>query len=388
MTHIERNIKILTLFNFLNDFRLYSPIAVIYFSQVTGSFTLGMSVFSVLMITQAIFELPTGIISDLIGRKKTIIIGSAFAVLQVVLYASGLGYGALLVGAVCGGLSQTFFSGNNVALLFESAKQIGKEKEFADISAKASSMFQLALGISAFLGAILALYFSLTILFWITVIPQTVALILSFFVMEPKFHTKKIDTNVYSHLSASLHGFFTNRKLRLLIISDAISEGVEEVMHDFRPAFIALVWPTWAIGIYRTIIHGFSYLSFVFAGKLIKKYTATVTLFASSLSASVMNFIALLLSNIFSPAILMVPDLLYGANRTAMETLQQKEFSNEQRATMGSLSGMLGSLLFAVAAVFFGWFADMYGVVPALLLGEVVLLSVPYLNYQIFRRSR
>ena len=116
-------------------------------------------------------------------------------------------------------------------------------------------------------------------------IPQVIGLILSFFVVEPKVHTKKIDTNVYSHLKTALHGFFTNKKLRLLIISDAISEGVEEVMHDFRPAFIALVWPTWAIGIYRTIVHAFSYFSFLFAGRLIQKYTATFTLFVSSLAS-------------------------------------------------------------------------------------------------------
>jgi MFS family permease len=292
------------------------------------------------------------------------------------------------VGAVCEGLSRTFFSGNNTALLFESVQQSGKENDFADISAKANSMFQLALGISASVGAILALYFSLSMLFWATVIPQVFGLILSFFIIEPKIHTEKIDTNAYAHLKMAMHGFLTNKKLRLLIISDAISEGVEEVMHDFRPAFIALVWPMWAVGVYRTIVHGFSYVSYLFAGKIIRKYTAPVTLFASSILSSVLNFAALLLSNIFSPIILALSDLLFGTNRTAIETLQQNEFSDEQRATMGSLSGMLGSLLFAIAAVFFGWFADMYGIAPSLLLGEVLLLSVPYLNYQIFKHLK
>jgi len=37
--------KLLSLFNFLLDFRFYSPIAIIYFTKVSGSFALGMGVF-------------------------------------------------------------------------------------------------------------------------------------------------------------------------------------------------------------------------------------------------------------------------------------------------------------------------------------------------------
>lgn len=79
MQKIERNIPLLKLFNLLLDFRFYAPIAIIFFTKVTGSFALGMSIFSAVMLTQTIFEVPMGMVSDYVGRKKTIIIGSLFS---------------------------------------------------------------------------------------------------------------------------------------------------------------------------------------------------------------------------------------------------------------------------------------------------------------------
>lgn len=67
---LHKNIKLLAWFNFLLDFRFYSPIAIIYFTKVSGSFALGMSVFSLTMLSSALFEVPTGFYSDMIGKKK------------------------------------------------------------------------------------------------------------------------------------------------------------------------------------------------------------------------------------------------------------------------------------------------------------------------------
>lgn len=80
---MHKNIKLLALFNFFTDFNLYSAVLIIYFAKVTGSFALGMSLYSVTMVSSAIFEIPTGIFSDYIGRKKTIILGSICSILAI-----------------------------------------------------------------------------------------------------------------------------------------------------------------------------------------------------------------------------------------------------------------------------------------------------------------
>ena len=87
-------------FNFWADFRPYGPIAILYYSQVTGSYALGMSVFSAAMLAQSIFEMPTGVLSDRVGRKKTVVYGAVAGVFALTFYAIGGTYLALLVGAI------------------------------------------------------------------------------------------------------------------------------------------------------------------------------------------------------------------------------------------------------------------------------------------------
>lgn len=386
MDRIAKNITLLKIFNFLLDFRFYAPIAIIYFSKVTESFALGMSIFSAVMVTQTIFEVPMGVVSDYIGRKKTLIIGALFSLFWILFYATGLSYLTLLLGAICEGLSRTFFSGNNSALLYESVKQLGREKDFSEVSGKADSMFQLALWIAAFLSSLFALRYWLRILFWITALPQVMMVLVSLFIVEPKIHSGKIDTNIFIHLKKALLSYWKNKKLRLLVWSDAIGYGIGEATHELRPAFIAMLWPAWANGIFRGLTHVFWFVGFYFAGWFIRKFWLLKSLLMTSTIGDAVQLIALFLSNIFSPFLVALPSLSYGIERTASNTLQQQEFSEKQRATMGSLSAMAGSLIFAIIAVFFGWFADIYWVIPTLFLAQIWMISCVYLNYQLLKK--
>ena len=69
-TSTNTKIEILKWFNFFLDYKLYAPISIIYFTSITHSFALGMSIFSIEMVSSALLEIPTGVISDRIGRKK------------------------------------------------------------------------------------------------------------------------------------------------------------------------------------------------------------------------------------------------------------------------------------------------------------------------------
>ena len=100
MKNVHKNIKLLSWFNFFTDFKLYAPVAIIYFAKVSGSYTLGMSVFSITMLAAAFFEVPTGIFSDLIGRRKTVVFGALSSVLCVIFYAIGGTYLFLVIGAI------------------------------------------------------------------------------------------------------------------------------------------------------------------------------------------------------------------------------------------------------------------------------------------------
>ncbi|MFH2019494.1 MAG: MFS transporter, partial [bacterium] len=194
----KKNVRLFSIFNFLIGFSLFAPLAIIYFSRVSGSYTLGASVFGIIMLSSAIFELPTGIWSDRVGRKDTIVLGSWARVLAFVLYAIGLSYWWLVAGAILEGLSRALYSGNNDALLYDTLADEKLEDKYHEYLGKVSSTEHLALGLSGLLGGVIA-HFSFSYLMWFSVISQIMMLVISYQFSEPRPRLK-IDTNLYAHL--------------------------------------------------------------------------------------------------------------------------------------------------------------------------------------------
>src|SRR5262249_48952672 len=127
---ISRNINLLKWFNFFYDFRPYGAIAVLYFAQVTHSYALGLSVFSITSVANSVFNVPTGYLSDRWGRKPTVLLGAIASVVDLTIYAVSHSFALLVVGAVINGLAQALMSGNNDALLYDTMKELGSDQDF------------------------------------------------------------------------------------------------------------------------------------------------------------------------------------------------------------------------------------------------------------------
>jgi MFS family permease len=382
---MKRNIKLLALHNFFTDFQLFSAILVLYFAKVTGSYALAMSVFSVAMLASSVFEVPTGIFSDRIGRKKTVLLGSVSATISIVLYAIGGHYWILLVGAIFEGLSRAWYSGNNDALLHDSLRELGKHEAYDHYLGKLSSMFQLALAAGAAIGSVLAAK-SFAIVMWASVIPQILCIIVACFLIEPKKITTET-SNVFSHFHTALKLFWTNKTLRLLSLQDIISYGLGESSFQFRSAFVATLWPLWAVGFSKMFSFIGGTISFWFSGAIIKRIGGYRVLLFSRLYNRAINFISLLFPSVISPALMASTSLWYGVTSVSTNALMQKLFTHSQRATMSSLNSLLGGIFFSICSIVVGLGADRFGPAQALLIIEVCSLSLVYITWKLTKRT-
>lgn len=383
---MHKNIKLLAWFNFFTDFSFFSPIAIIYYSRISGSFALGMSIFSVAMVSSAIFEVPTGVFSDLIGRKRTVVLGAIGAALSIIFYALGFSYWWLFIGAVFEGLSRSFYSGNNDALLYDTLRETNSEKEYHDFLGKTSSTFQLGLAISAALGSVIA-QFSFSAAIWLTFIPKLVCVLVALYLVEPKSF-KKSEANILFHLKESLKHFKNNKKLRLLSISSIYSWALSESGFQFRSAFVNTVWPLWAIGIASMLSYVGATISFYFSGKIIKKYGELKTLIIGFIYSKITNLVALIYPTAVSPAIMTTSSVFFGSSTVAENSLMQKEFTHEQRATMSSLNSLASSLAFGLVSVALGFFADKIGPAKALLITTVATIPVIFIYLKLFKDAK
>lgn len=377
---MHRNIRLLSWFNFFTDFVFFAPVAIIYFAQVSGSYALGMSVFSIAYVSSAVFEVPTGVISDLVGRKKTMVLGAIASVLCVVFYAMAQTYWALILGSVFQGVSRAFYSGNNDALLHDTLKESGKEHEYHDYLGKANGMFQIALAIATGIGGIMA-SLSFPLVMWASVFPQVFALVIALQITEPAIYTEKV-TNVFFHLRESLSQFRKNYKLQLLTVSSILRFGIGESTFFLRSVFINSLWPLWAIGISYSLSHVGGALGFHFSGRIINRFSHLKVLNFEILFNRTVNLIALIFPTVLSPALMTTSSLTYGAGSVAINSLLQKEFTQAQRATMSSIASLGGSVLFGVFSVLLGFVADRFDARTAMIMAHLLLL-LPLIFYRL-----
>jgi MFS family permease len=270
----------------------------------------------------------------------------------------------LVAGAIIEGLSRALYSGNNDALLYDTLANEHQEHDYHEHLGKISSMEQVAVAIGSLIGGILATY-SFSLLFWLSTLPHLLKLIVSYRITEPRAQTKS-EGNIFAHTKEAIALFVRNPKLRLLSITDIISESTGEVSYQFRAAFLETLWPFWAIGFLSTFVNLGAAIGFYLSGRVIRRFGAEKILLVRSIWGKISGLIAYGVPNIFSPIITITPSFLYGPGQIAKNSLMQKEFSSAQRATMSSLNSLATSLGCAVMTFVIGFVADRFTPAQAL----------------------
>jgi MFS family permease len=81
-----------------------------------------MAVFPLAWINSALVDIPTGVLSDKMGRKFTIVLASACSTIGIATWAFSAHSAGLFLGSIFCGPSECLFNGKNNALLYESLK--------------------------------------------------------------------------------------------------------------------------------------------------------------------------------------------------------------------------------------------------------------------------
>ncbi len=106
-------------------------------------------------ITSNLFEIPTGAISDVIGRKWTLFWSFALSTLGLLIVANGQTFMIFAIGRIISGFASALFSGTHESLLYDSLKSTHQENQFDIVIATAEKYSWVGLFIAALAGGIL-----------------------------------------------------------------------------------------------------------------------------------------------------------------------------------------------------------------------------------------
>lgn len=366
---IRRNIFLFKLYYLFASMWPLSVLAVVFFQQITGSYAFALGVFSIVSIVQSIAEVPTGIISDKIGRRKTMIVSAVLEVLMSLIFALAGTFGykyLLIVGAVVWAFAEAFASGTDDALMYETMEELRKSDKYDIIYARSKTFGQIGLGAGAFIAAIVTYFYSLTALVWVCAIIDIIPIFICMRFVEPKRHNGE-DVTSFKHFIAAIKAFVQNKKLRILATIQMLSHGISFAGHRFEGAYFNMLIPTWAVNVARLVKQTCGAISFSIA-PYFRKFGFYKILVASTIGMTIIKGTAVILNNFATPFIQSCVNILYGTSSTAESALLQQELSSKQRATMGSIVSLFGGILSAGIYWCVGVVADLSSVYFAIIM--------------------
>ena len=102
-----------------------------------------------------ILEIPTGALADLIGRRKTVLLGLLISAGGIMGIGFASAYWQFLFFQVAIGVGAALISGADSALLYDSLKETGREDDYVKIAIKNGFLYRMGLIIGSFTGGFL-----------------------------------------------------------------------------------------------------------------------------------------------------------------------------------------------------------------------------------------
>jgi len=376
---MNRNVQLYPWHNLFHNLVFWQATWFLYFqSELSAADALLLYVAYDLSVTA--LEVPSGWMSDRIGRRITLIAAALAYALGLVLLGIGGGFAILLVGQFLLGAARAFVSGTDTALLYQSLVQTGRDAEMEHQTLRAWRFGFVCLGLSAVIGGAMALV-SHPLPFFASALALCAALYCAVRFTEPAHDTNEVvsETQRLRHLLTS----FRKPILLWLFTLSVLMYGYSHIPFVFGQPFIAEALSAWGwaseaplvSGIVTALMMGLSVLvSFLAPGLRTRIGLASMLLLAFGIQVGLAGLLALI-GSVFGIALLllrMVPDSISTPFITARI---QPLIGDDVRATFMSLRSFIGRLLFASSLWIAAGAATDVGQMP---LGEIQAILIWY----------
>lgn len=253
-----KNINIAYVLSFL--WRSWFWLGIWVFNYLRYTDYAGIGLLETVMITTAtIGEIPTGVIADLIGKKKTIIIAFFLGALGNIVQAIAPNYYVLMASIMIMTIGGAFYSGSLEALVYDTLKEKGLTQSFKRVIARINTMQNVGMAVAGICGGYLyQLNYSYP--FYGVAIAYLIGMILSFGLIEPSVDTEKYSWKRF--ISQNREGFgqlFMNKRIAymsiLFLVPSAFMIATENVLNDATA--IELGFKSTQLGIFATLLYLF-----------------------------------------------------------------------------------------------------------------------------------
>ena len=384
MTSLKANLWKIYLYNFLSEFYLVIPILIPYYQAHNLSPTQIFTIQAAYAFSVLLFEIPSGYLADVIGRKKTLVIGAIALPLGISVYALTNSFITFILAEFVVALGNSMRSGSYSALIYDSLIQMSREAEYKKYEGRTFFYTRIGTSASSILGALFAL-FSLHLPFYINIVTAAFMLPIALSLAEPA--RKKLEgKNPLKNIVRISRFSLSHPRLRLYILYAALlmSTGVVGVWGYFL-YYDSLGIPLVYFGLIFAIFQIASGFGSRYAHSLEKRLGEKRALALMLLTGPVFILLGTFKS-IWMLPLIYLNAFLWGLAFPLILDSMNRVIPSETRATVLSVSQMSCSLSFVILSPLFGKLVEILNLSRAFgLLGIYFLIYATLVLSRLFQ---
>jgi MFS family permease len=381
---VNKNIKLIYLLSFFHSALFWYGVWVFYYLLFTDYAGIGL-IESVMIMTLVVLEVPSGAVSDMWGKKKTLVLSFFFMVLGNVIMALAPGYSILLLAVFLLSVSSSFYSGTLEALAFDSLKENSQEKYYDQVISNISTIESIAVAIASVAGGFM--FAALPALpFWSTGVMAFFGLLVVLFLKEPQIDSEKFSWRNFIEQNKQgtreLNKTPQLRRLTTLLLSIAFFSVIaHQLLNDVLA--VEFGFKSHQLGILLGVLSLLSAVASQAAPWLGKHFKINNFFFLIGALIALTLIVSPYVGLVLGGAALFARVIFQVIFRNLVSVAINNEIESKYRATTLSTFNLLKNIPYIIVAYYIGYLMDLFTArIFAAGLG-IILLLVLFVQYAI-----
>jgi len=375
---INRNIALIYAINFCIGFIFWYGIEKLFLTQYLH---LNASVIAYIIIVygliQIFLNIPTGALADRWSRKGMISVALIILLISTAILGTSHSLAQYLIGTFGWGIYLVCITGTVESILYDSLKQQKLSSSYKKIYGRSEAIFMVGIFISSSLSGFIANAYGIRWAYYLTLVSVAIAVVLSFFLIEPEFHKNQVRKKAIAHMWEAVLMVRKSAVLLQIMIMGTMLFLVQTVYYEYAQLFYIAIFSASAVA--TGIANGSGGLS-IAVGSLLPKYLRSTG--AGFLAFSLLLFVAMSPGNHFvRVGVFMLFGVVFGAVNANVNHLKHSKIPSHIRATISSALSTVDYIVIIPAALIFSKIVSRYSIFWAY--RSIALLSLIYFLFYV-----
>ncbi len=376
---LESNLKIMMILTVFGEPLFWGPILILTLQHLAH-----MSLREIFIIEATcvviclIIDIPTGALSDIIGRKKVLIIAEIFLFFSFIFFALMTKVWHVWIGNLLWAVGAAFNSGTEQALIQETCLALEKEKDFYRIYSGKVRSYQLLL--MAFCAPMATMFAetSLRLPLLLSLPTLVIPVVCVFFLTEPP--QKKRELSGKKHFNQMIRGLrdlCRNPQILWITTNMCIIGLVSKIwFFNYNPYFEVVNLKMSEFGIIFFLLNMIAWFSSRYGHKIEKRMGNEKVVW---ILIPILGIPVLLMGLFPIPLmayLVLFQNIIRGMYNPFINSMTEKFLKNETRATVLSVQSSIVSVMVAIGLWTFGEIIDKNGLLHSLvILGILAMIG-------------